>query len=74
VEGGPTVAGAFHRAGVVDRYVLYRAPARLGGDDAVPFMRGPAVPTIDDLWRGRIVGIDRLGADLRLEVAPCSPE
>ena len=27
VEGGATVAGAFHRAGLVDRYVVYLAPA-----------------------------------------------
>ena len=73
VEGGPTVAGAFHRAGVVDRYVLYLAPALTGGDDGLPLMRGPGAPTIGDLWRGRIVGVDRLGADLRVEVAPCSP-
>ncbi|MFM8861765.1 MAG: RibD family protein, partial [Acidimicrobiia bacterium] len=32
VEGGPTVAHAFHAAGLVDRYVLYLAPALFGGD------------------------------------------
>lgn len=73
VEGGATVAGAFHRAGVVDRYVLYLAPALTGGDDGLPLMRGPGAPTIGDVWRGRIVGVDRLGPDLRVEVAPCSP-
>ena len=73
VEGGPTVAGAFHRAGVVDRYVLYLAPALVGGEDGVPLMRGPGAATIGEVWRGRIVGVDRLGADLRVEVAPCSP-
>src|SRR5438309_929473 len=36
VEGGPTVAGAFHRAGLVDRYVIYLAPALFGGDDGHP--------------------------------------
>src|SRR4051794_34181291 len=41
VEGGPTVAGAFHRAGLVDRYVLYLAPALFGGDDGHPLLAGP---------------------------------
>ncbi len=72
VEGGATVAGGFHRAGLVDRYVLYLAPALAGGDDGRPLFAGPGAPDVDDLWRGRIVSIDRLGDDLRLEVE-CSP-
>ena len=72
VEGGATVAGAFHRAGLVDRYVLYLAPALAGGDDCRPLLAGPGAPTVGDLWRGRIVSMERLGDDLRLEVE-CSP-
>ncbi len=67
VEGGATVAGEFHRAGLVDRYVLYLAPALFGGDDGRPLLSGPGAPTIDDVWRGRIVSVERLGDDLRLE-------
>src|SRR5437588_10678541 len=63
VEGGPTVAGAFHRAGLVDRYVIYLAPALFGGDDGRPLFAGPGAPTIDDVWRGRIANIERLGDD-----------
>ena len=66
VEGGAMTAGAFHRAGLVDRYVLYLAPALMGGDGAAPLLGGPAAPTIDDLWRGRIVSADRVGPDLRI--------
>ncbi|HTZ09899.1 MAG TPA: bifunctional diaminohydroxyphosphoribosylaminopyrimidine deaminase/5-amino-6-(5-phosphoribosylamino)uracil reductase RibD [Acidimicrobiales bacterium] len=69
VEGGATVAHAFHRAGVVDRYVVYLAPALFGGDDGVPMFRGPGAPTVQELWRGRIVAMARLGDDVRLEVA-----
>ena len=47
VEGGPTVAHAFHRAGLVDRYVLYLAPALFGGDDARPLFAGPGAGTSD---------------------------
>ncbi|MGH9263195.1 MAG: bifunctional diaminohydroxyphosphoribosylaminopyrimidine deaminase/5-amino-6-(5-phosphoribosylamino)uracil reductase RibD [Acidimicrobiales bacterium] len=70
VEGGATVAGEFHRAGLVDRYVLYLAPALFGGDDARPLFAGPGAPTIRDVWRGRIVSVQRLGEDLRIECSP----
>jgi diaminohydroxyphosphoribosylaminopyrimidine deaminase/5-amino-6-(5-phosphoribosylamino)uracil reductase len=70
VEGGATVAAAFHRAGLVDRYVLYLAPALFGGDDGRPLFAGPGAPSIDDVWRGRLVSVDRLGDDLRLELEP----
>lgn len=70
VEGGATVAGDFHRAGLVDRYVLYLAPAFFGGDDARPLFAGAGAPTVADLWRGRIVSVERLGDDVRLECSP----
>jgi diaminohydroxyphosphoribosylaminopyrimidine deaminase/5-amino-6-(5-phosphoribosylamino)uracil reductase len=69
VEGGPTVAGAFHRAGLVDRYVVYLAPALFGGDDGRPLFTGPGAQTIDDVWRGRITSVERLGDDLKLELS-----
>jgi diaminohydroxyphosphoribosylaminopyrimidine deaminase/5-amino-6-(5-phosphoribosylamino)uracil reductase len=68
VEGGATVAHAFHRAGLVDRYVVYLAPALFGGDDATGLFAGPGAATIADLWRGRIVATDRLGDDLRIDL------
>lgn len=70
VEGGATVAHAFHRARLVDRYVLYLAPALFGGDDARGLFAGPGAPTIDDLWRGRIRSITQLGTDLRIDLDP----
>jgi diaminohydroxyphosphoribosylaminopyrimidine deaminase/5-amino-6-(5-phosphoribosylamino)uracil reductase len=68
VEGGPTVAGAFHRAGLVDRYVVYLAPALAGGDDGRPLFAGAGAPTIDDVWRGRISSVTRLGPDVRIDL------
>jgi diaminohydroxyphosphoribosylaminopyrimidine deaminase / 5-amino-6-(5-phosphoribosylamino)uracil reductase len=68
VEGGPTVAGAFHRGGLIDRYVVYLAPAFAGGDDGRPLLAGPGAPTIEDVWRGRITDIRPLGPDLRITV------
>ncbi len=68
VEGGAGVAHAFHAAGLVDRYVLYLAPALLGGDDGRALFAGPGAPTLDAVWRGRIVDVRRLGDDLRLDL------
>jgi len=70
VEGGAHVAHDLHAAGLVDRYVVYVAPALLGGDDGVPLLAGPGAPTMADVWRGRLVGVTRLGDDVRLDVAP----
>ncbi len=69
VEGGATVAGDFHRAGLVDRYVLYLAPVIFGGDDSRPLFAGPGASSIDDVWRGQMVSVTPLGADLRVELA-----
>ncbi len=69
VEGGPSVAHDFHAAGLVDRYVLYLAPAFFGGDDGRPIFAGPGAGTIGDVWRGRLVSVRQLGEDLRVEVA-----
>ncbi|MGH9075858.1 MAG: bifunctional diaminohydroxyphosphoribosylaminopyrimidine deaminase/5-amino-6-(5-phosphoribosylamino)uracil reductase RibD [Acidimicrobiales bacterium] len=68
VEGGARVAGDFHRARLIDRYVLYLAPALFGGDDSRPLFAGPGAPTVADLWRGEIVEVRRLGPDLRVEL------
>jgi diaminohydroxyphosphoribosylaminopyrimidine deaminase/5-amino-6-(5-phosphoribosylamino)uracil reductase len=69
VEGGATVAHEFHTAGLVDRYVLYLAPAFFGGDDGRPLFAGAGAGTIADVWRGRLVSVEQLGDDLRVEVA-----
>jgi diaminohydroxyphosphoribosylaminopyrimidine deaminase/5-amino-6-(5-phosphoribosylamino)uracil reductase len=71
VEGGASVAGDFHRAGLVDRYVVYLAPVLFGGDDARGVFAGPGAVSIDDVWRGRIVSVTPLGDDLRIELAAC---
>ena len=67
VEGGATVAGDLHRSGLVDRYVLYLAPALFGGDDAQGLFSGRGAFDISELWRGRIISTERVGGDLRVE-------
>jgi diaminohydroxyphosphoribosylaminopyrimidine deaminase/5-amino-6-(5-phosphoribosylamino)uracil reductase len=68
VEGGAGVAHDVHAAGLVDRYVLYLAPAFFGGDDARPLFAGPGAPSIGDVWRGRIWSMRSFGDDLRIDV------
>jgi len=70
VEGGARVAHQFHASGLVDRYVLYMAPALFGGDDAIPLFAGPGAPTMDRLWRGRLMSVTQLGGDVRVDIEP----
>jgi diaminohydroxyphosphoribosylaminopyrimidine deaminase / 5-amino-6-(5-phosphoribosylamino)uracil reductase len=70
VEGGARVVGSFHAAGLVDRYVLYLAPALFGGADARPAIDTATAATIGDIWRGRFDRIERVGDDVRLELIP----
>jgi diaminohydroxyphosphoribosylaminopyrimidine deaminase/5-amino-6-(5-phosphoribosylamino)uracil reductase len=64
LEGGPTLAGAFLRAGLVDRVVAYIAPALLGVGAAA--LNDAGVGTIDDAIRLHLIDVTRLGGDVRL--------
>jgi diaminohydroxyphosphoribosylaminopyrimidine deaminase/5-amino-6-(5-phosphoribosylamino)uracil reductase len=68
VEGGAGVAGEWHRLGLVDQYVLYLAPAIMGGDDGRPLLAGPGAASMAEVWRGRIVAIRAIGPDVRIDV------
>ena len=70
VEGGADVAGRFHRAGLVDEYVLYLAPMLFGGDDARALFAGPGAPTMADVWRGALHDVRRFGDDVRIVLRP----
>lgn len=70
VEGGASVAHDFHVHGLVDRYVIYLAPALFGGNDARGLFVGPGTGTIDDVWRGRFERVTRIGTDIRVDVVP----
>jgi diaminohydroxyphosphoribosylaminopyrimidine deaminase/5-amino-6-(5-phosphoribosylamino)uracil reductase len=68
VEGGAHVAAQFHRGGFVDEYVLYLAPALMGGEHGRRPFAGDGASTMAELTRGRFVSVDRLGDDLRIVV------
>ena len=66
VEGGAATAGSFHRAGLVDEYWLYLAPAIMGGDDGRSAFAGEGAPTMQDIQRGRFIDVTQLGDDIRI--------
>jgi diaminohydroxyphosphoribosylaminopyrimidine deaminase/5-amino-6-(5-phosphoribosylamino)uracil reductase len=68
LEGGPTLAGAFWRAGLVDRVVGYVAPALLGA--GVPALGGPGITTLSDAVRLEITDLAFCGDDVRLVALP----
>jgi diaminohydroxyphosphoribosylaminopyrimidine deaminase/5-amino-6-(5-phosphoribosylamino)uracil reductase len=69
VEAGPSVAGSFHREGLVNRYVVHLAPAIVGSCSPGMFA-GVSTNTISDLWRGRITATTMLGPDLEVVLEP----
>jgi diaminohydroxyphosphoribosylaminopyrimidine deaminase/5-amino-6-(5-phosphoribosylamino)uracil reductase len=73
VEGGANVASNVHRAGLVNEYVFYLAPALMGGDDGRPLFTGAGAPTIGDLRRGRITSARMVGEDVRIDLRMAAP-
>jgi diaminohydroxyphosphoribosylaminopyrimidine deaminase/5-amino-6-(5-phosphoribosylamino)uracil reductase len=59
LEGGPTVAAAFWRAGVVDEVIAYLAPLLLG--PGPPLLADLGVTTLADAPRLEIVAADLVG-------------
>ncbi|TDO63848.1 diaminohydroxyphosphoribosylaminopyrimidine deaminase/5-amino-6-(5-phosphoribosylamino)uracil reductase [Kribbella sp. VKM Ac-2571] len=68
LEGGPTLAAAFLRAGLVDQIVAYVAPAVLGSGYAAVGDLG--AESIDHLRRFKLADVTRLGDDVRLTLVP----
>ncbi len=66
LEGGPTLAGAFLRAGVIDRILAYVAPILLGGP--ITAVDDVGVPSIAGALRWRYDGVQRIGPDLLLSL------
>jgi len=66
LEGGPTLAGAFLRARLIDKLVLFLAPKLVGGDDAPPLFAGPGAPTLAEAVRLSGLQVGRAGEDVVL--------
>jgi diaminohydroxyphosphoribosylaminopyrimidine deaminase/5-amino-6-(5-phosphoribosylamino)uracil reductase len=68
LEGGPTLAGAFLRAGAIDRILAYVAPILLGGP--ITAVDDVGVLSIAHAQRWRFDGIEPIGPDLLLSLVP----
>lgn len=68
VEGGPTLAGAFLRAGLVDRILAYVAPILLGGP--ITAVDDVGVADIAGALRWRFESVHQIGPDLLLSLVP----
>jgi diaminohydroxyphosphoribosylaminopyrimidine deaminase / 5-amino-6-(5-phosphoribosylamino)uracil reductase len=64
LEGGPTLAGAFLRADLIDKLVLFVAPKLVGGDDAPPLFAGPGVRVLAEAVAVTSVEVSRVGEDV----------
>jgi diaminohydroxyphosphoribosylaminopyrimidine deaminase/5-amino-6-(5-phosphoribosylamino)uracil reductase len=68
LEGGPTLAGAFLAAGLVDRVLGYVAPLLLGSGAAA--LGDAGVTTLAAAHRLRLDDVRRIGDDVRLALTP----
>lgn len=68
VEGGPTVAASFLRAGLVDQLVCHIAPLLLAGGR--PMLDGLVIPTLGRAPRFATMGVERVGEDILVTMAP----
>lgn len=71
VEGGPTLASAFLREGLVDEVLVYLAPTLIGGSRLAVGDIG--VGTIDAQRRLDVASVERLGRDLLVVAHPLTP-
>ena len=70
VEGGPTVAAAFHGAGLVNRYVFHVAPV-ISGEADTPGVFGLSPSPHDHMLAvNRLVSAGVLGNDIELVLEP----
>lgn len=67
VEGGATLAWSFVRDGLVDKVVMYLAPALIGGAGAPGVLGGGGSATLREALGLSFETVERFGPDLRVE-------
>jgi len=68
LEGGPTLAAAFLRDGLVDEIVAYVAPKLLG--HGIPTIGSLGIDSISDALECELIEVTQLGQDVRLRLTP----
>ncbi len=66
LEGGPTLAGAFLWAELIDKLLLFVAPKLVGGDDAPPLFAGPGARSLAEAIPVGELEVEQVGDDLLL--------
>jgi len=70
VEGGGTLFGSIIRERLVDKFYIFLAPKILGGDNGVPFTRGPGCDSIKDCLTLKPLTVRRFDDDIMIEAYP----
>ncbi len=68
LEGGPTLAGAFLRAGLIDRIIWYTAPLLVAAGR--PAVADLGVTSITEAVRLDLLDVSRVGDDVRIDLRP----
>lgn len=68
LEGGPTLAGAFLEAGLIDEVVAYLAPKLLGGGR--PVLEDAGITTMSEAVSLEVLEVRQFGEDLKLVGRP----
>lgn len=64
-EGGPTLAGAWWRAGVISKGIVYLG-AKIGGGLGIPPLHA-VFETLDQAVPARVTAVRSLGPDVRID-------
>ena len=70
VEGGATLFDSFVRDKLVDKFYVFFGPKILGGDDGVPFTRGPGCDIMPRCMELAVNRVKRFGDDIVVEAYP----
>ncbi len=70
VEGGGTIFGSIIREGLVDKFYIFLAPKILGGNNGIPFTRGPGCDTVKDCLNLKVLMVRRFDDDIMIEAYP----
>ncbi|MDQ2959255.1 MAG: bifunctional diaminohydroxyphosphoribosylaminopyrimidine deaminase/5-amino-6-(5-phosphoribosylamino)uracil reductase RibD [Actinomycetota bacterium] len=72
LEGGPTLAGAFLEAGLIDEVVAYLAPKFLGGGPSV--LEDAGITTMSEAVSLDVLDVSRMGEDIKIVARPLGAE
>ena len=74
VEGGASVVGSLIRQRLVDKFLVFRSPRLLGGDDGIPMARGAGPTGMDRCLVLRDIRVRRFGDDVLTVGYPDYPD